>query len=67
MITQKGKAVSDTTRPSTARTVVNDEQAKAETGSIREDGRHGSARHTDPDNYLYAKKKLKKAVLEHYR
>jgi len=27
----------------------------------------GFALSSDPDNYLYAKRKLKKAVLEHYR
>ncbi|KAG6877196.1 hypothetical protein C0993_009483, partial [Termitomyces sp. T159_Od127] len=39
----------------------------------RKDGKkqHSPVRHmglsTDPEDYLFAKKKLKKAVLEHYR
>jgi hypothetical protein len=44
---------------------------KEEDGSGDDDGSPSGVKHitlsSDPDDYLYAKKKLKKAVLEHYR
>ncbi|KAF5357202.1 hypothetical protein D9756_006620 [Leucocoprinus leucothites] len=43
------------------------ETEKAKTSSFQEAGRPGQPRFSDLDYYLHARKKLKKAVLEHYR
>lgn len=44
-------------------------QERGETTGVRHHGggRHGTPPVPDPDTYLFAKKELRKAVLEHYR
>ncbi|KAF5356935.1 hypothetical protein D9756_006619 [Leucocoprinus leucothites] len=53
--------------PSISHAGPSDEAEKAETSSFQDAGRSGQPRFSDLDYYLHARKKLKKAVLEHYR
>jgi hypothetical protein len=71
---QKGKAAvewlsnpSFAPAPSMAPADISDDHEKGETSGAHDPERHGRPQSSDPDTYLHAKKKLKKAVLEHYR